>query len=291
MSGFFYENVADKTWDQVIWDGYQNYNCWRNVDRSEIKNCEIINTRLKTAADHGEGLKIDLANNCRIYRTLFESNDVMHLFFSFPFWGSSLSGVAHEASSANITVEECGFGKGHVSAFGHAFYYHVQRHGDAPLTNVQFKNCFRQEGTDWWGGPTAGVTVTNLMNVPTGSSMREHMRNWATSHTDTPPAPLPPDPPAAGTVEARLLKLEGDSATAKANDVRLQSDLNITRQMYVDLQARLQTARAPLDATKLAAIDAAIKTFEAASKSPNIAKALRLMIEQDKAIAARRPLV
>lgn len=290
MSGFFYENVADRVWDQIIWDGYANYNCWRNVDRSEIRNCEIINTRLKTAADHGEGLKIDLANNCKLYRTLFESNDVMHLFFSFPFWGSSLGGVQHESQSSDILVEECGFGKGHVSAFGHAFYYHVQVHGDARPVRCVFKNCFKQEGPGWWGGPTTGFTFDNLMTVPAGSDMREHMRNWANSHTDVPPTPLPPEPPPAGTTEARLLKLEGDSATAKANDAQMRSDIGIAANKIDQLFQELRAPRAPLDAQTLAAIDAEIKKFEGPRQSPNIARAMRMMVDQDKAIAARTPL-
>jgi len=288
VSGFFYENVADRVWDKIIWDGYQNYNCWRNVDRSEIRNCEIINTRLKTAADHGEGLKIDLANKCKIYRTLFESNDVMHLFFSYPFWGSSLGGVAHEASSAEIMIEECGFGKGHVSSFGHAFYYHVQRHSDAPLAGVEFKNCFRQEGTDFWGGPNAGVKVTNLMQVPTGSSMREHMRNWAGDNTEVPPEPLPPEPPPAGTTEARLLKLEGDAATAKANDAQMRSDLGIAQSAIAKILADLTKPRLPLNPADLTQINAEIAKF--AKGSPNIARAMRMLIDQDKGIAARTPL-
>lgn len=228
MAGFFYENRKDMTWDGVVWDaGTIDYSCWRNVDTSVMKNCVIKNTRLKTAASHGEGLKIDLANNCRIYRTLFESNDVMHLFLSYPFWGTSLNGVAHESASSDITIEECGFGKGHVSQFGHAFYYHIQRHPDARLSNIVFKNCFRQEGADWWGGPTTGVTFTNIMTVPAGSDMAEHMRNYANEHTDNPPPPPPPPPPPVDSVEARLLKLESDANQAKANAVKLASDLGI----------------------------------------------------------------
>jgi hypothetical protein len=290
MSGFFYENVADRVWDGNIWDGQRNYNCWRNVDRSKIRNAEIINTRLGTAADHGEGLKIDLANNCELYRVLFESNDVMHLFFSYPFWGSSLGGVSHESQSSKIVVQECGFGKGHVSQFGHAFYYHVQVHGDARPTEVLFKDCFKQEGPGWWGGPTTGFKFENLMNVPAGSDMREHMRNWANDHTDTPPAPLPPDPPPPNTLEARVLKLEGDMATAKANDAQMRSDIGIAMTKIDQLFKELRAPRDPLNAQALAAIDAEIKKFEGARQSPNIARAMRMMVDQDKAIAARTPL-
>lgn len=290
MSAFFYENVADKVWDGVTWDGAQDYNCWRNVDRSEIRNCEIINTRLKTAASHGEGMKIDLANNCKLYRTLFESNDVMHLFFSFPFWGSSLGGVQHESQSSDILIQECGFGNGHVSAFGHAFYYHIQCHGDAHPARVVFKDCFKQEGPAWWGGPTTGFEFQNLMTVPKGSDMREHMRNWANDHTDVPPPDPKPEPPEPDSAEARLLKLESDAATAKANDVALRSDMTIAQQQITKILADLRAPRDPLNAQTLAAIDAEIKKFEGAGKSPNIARAMRMMVDQDKAIAARTPL-
>lgn len=255
MSGFFYENVNGRTWDGITWDGYSPYNCWRNVNDSTMLNCTIRNTHIRTADDHGEGMKIDLAARCRIYRTLFEFNDIMHLFFSYPFWGSSLGGVAHGAYCDDIMVEECGFGD-LASTFGQAKYFHVQIGGTGAANyprRITFKNCFALEPIAFIGGNTAGVSVVNLMKVQAGGSVRQAMDNYSGTT---------PIPPTTGTVEQRLAQLEADSAAFKATDVKLASDLSIAA-------TKLLTRAGRPSAIDRTAMDAAIAAVKASN--PKIA--------------------
>lgn len=286
MSGFFYENQTDRAWDGQDWDGGpmpgSPYNCWRNVARSTITNSRIANCRMRTAADHVEGMKIDLATGCRVYRTLFEGSDVMHLFVSYPFWGSSLGGVTHGAYCDDLLFEECGFGD-LASTFGQAKYFHVQMGGTSSANyprRIVFKNCFALDPIAFIGGNTSGVTVTNLMRVAPGGSVRQAMDSFA--GTVTPP------PPPVSTVEARLLRLEDDVAALKGSSAALRSNADILARQVIEMAAALSAAREPLSPTTLAAIEAQIKLFE--RSSPNIAKALRMLVGQDKTIAARVPL-
>ncbi len=278
MGGFFYENKSGLNLDGQNWDGGplpgSPYNCFRNVTGSTISNSRMANCKLRSSSDHVEGLKVDLATRCKLYRTLFENNDVMHLFFSYPFWGSSLNGVSHPDHTDDFLVEECGFGD-LASTYGQPKYFHVQVTPTHPPTRLRFKNCFALEGIGFLGGNTTGVVVENLMWVPKGSSVREAMDNWARDHgTTPPPPPPPPDPEPGPTGEQRLTVLEALVADFSADLAQVSAYGVDTRAITTGLTGRVENVEVSKatrpDGLDVKAINDAIAAIKAAN--PKIAQ-------------------
>jgi hypothetical protein len=252
----WWENVTGRILDGADINGGTATNpmsTWRNVVDSELRNCTIRGVRLRTASDHVEGLKIDLATRCKLYRCTFSDNDIMHLFFSYRFWTTE-----SPRDSNTIRIDQCRFDTGHVS-YGLPFYFHVQVNTDARPVGIEFHDCEFRAGPGIIGGPPAGLSGVKFFRKGVQVNPENHPRvpvgaAWPDYPGTTPPPP-DPDPEPGPTVEQRLTVLEALVAEFSA-DLAQGSAYSVDTRALLDQRVRDLEAR-------IVSVDSRVKAEQA----------------------------